>query len=113
MKTSPIGQQAETAVADFLMKKGYKILHHNWKTVVCEIDLVAKKGDVVYFIEVKYRSSPVQGSGFEYIGPQKLKKMNFAAQVWIQNNRWDGDYRLLAAQVQGLNFENIEIIEID
>ena len=113
MKTSVVGQRAETAVADYLLENGYKILGRNWKTAVCEIDIVAIKGDVVYLTEVKYRSSSAQGGGFDYIGPQKLKQMNFAARVWTQNNHFRGDYRLMAAEVSGLNFENIEIIELD
>ena len=113
MKTSAVGQQAEAAVADYLAENGYKIVSRNWKTAVCEIDIVAKKDDVVYLAEVKYRSSPAQGGGFDYIGPQKLKQMDFAARVWTQNNHFSGDYRLMAAEVSGLNFENIEIIELD
>jgi putative endonuclease len=113
MRTSSVGRQAEAAVADFLMENGYKILDRNWKTAVCEIDVVAKKEGSVYFIEVKYRSSPAQGSGFEYVGPQKQRKMDFAARVWCQNNDYYGDCQLLAAEVSGLDFKDIEIIEIE
>lgn len=113
MRTSAIGQGAETAVARHLAKDGYKILARNWKTKICEIDIVAQKGEIIYFIEVKYRAGEDQGSGFEYIGPKKLQQIGFAARVWCQNNDWEGDYRLLGAEVSGLNFENIELVEID
>jgi len=112
MKTSSVGQLAEAAVADYLLQRGYETVARNWKTPACEIDLVAKKDDVIYFVEVKYRSSETQGGGFDYIGPQKLKQMNFAARVWAQNNRYGGDYQLLAAEVGGLNYENVEVIEL-
>jgi len=113
MRTTSIGQQAESAVAGFLNNDGYQILVRNWKTKICEIDIVAKKGQIVYFIEVKYRASLSQGSGFEYIGPQKLNRLRFAARVWSQQYNWDGDYRIIGAEVTGINHENIELVEIE
>ena len=73
---------------------------------------MSQKDKVVYFTEVKYRSSAAQGSGFEYVAYQKLKRMNFAAEVWIKTYNWTGDYRLLAAAVSGLDCENIELAEL-
>lgn len=112
MATTTIGRQAETAVADYLKRQGYKILAQNWKTPRCEIDIVAVNHKTAYLVEVKYRSADAQGSGFEYIGPQKLKQMRFAAKVWEQEFGWPGDIELLAAEVSGVDFENIELIEI-
>jgi Holliday junction resolvase-like predicted endonuclease len=115
MKTTSIGQAAEEAVAEGLRKHGFKILNRNWKTRVCEIDIVAAKQKVVYFVEVKFRSGIAQGSGLDYIGPQKLKRLHFAAQVWVQNFKWDGDYRLLGASVisDGGNFKLEELVELE
>lgn len=73
MKTTFIGKRAESRVADFLKNKGFKILAQNWRTKVCEIDVIAQKDKVAYFVEVKYRSSEKQGDGLEYITPKKTK----------------------------------------
>lgn len=113
MKTSAIGQSAETAVAYHLAQNGYKILAQNWKTVICEIDVVAGKDDIIYFVEVKYRAGAEQGSGLEHITPQKLNQIKFAVRVWCQNHSWDGDCRILGAEVSGLAYENIDLVEID
>ncbi len=107
------GHQAEAAVAANLEGRGYKILGLNWKTKLCEIDVIARKDKIVYFVEVKYRAASGQGSGFEYITPKKLSQMQFAARLWNQTNDWDGDYRLLGAEVSGLDFEIIDLVEID
>ena len=112
MTSTITGQSAEAVVAQKLQKIGYKILFRNWKTAVCEIDIVAKKDDTVYFAEVKYRSGAAQGSGLDYIGPAKLRKMVFAARVWVQAHGWDGDWRLMAADVSGVDFENINLTEV-
>ena len=109
MKTTFIGKRAESRVADHLKSQGFKVLAQNWRTKVCELDVVVQKDEVVYFVEVKYRSSEKQGDGLEYITPKKLKQLYFAAQIWAQESNWEGDYRLLAAAVS----ENkIEIVEI-
>lgn len=115
MKTTQIGNQAEQAVAELLKKQGYKILDRNWKTKVCEIDIVAGRDKVIYFVEVKFRSGQAQGSGLEYIGPQKLHRIHFAAEVWVQAHSYEGDYRLLAVDVGFYGHEFIvnEILEIE
>ena len=107
------GHKAEAAVAGALQERGYKILGLNWKTKLCEIDVIAQKDKIVYFVEVKYRAASGQGSGFEYITPKKLNQMQFAARLWNQTNDWNGDYRLLGAEVSGLNFEHINLVEIN
>ena len=112
-KTSTsIGRQAEAAVADFLNKRGHKIIAQNWRTRQCEIDIVAQKDKTVYFVEVKYRASDGQGGGAEYVTAAKLKQMVFAAEVWVSQNDWTGDWQLLVADVSGNNFEQIELIEV-
>ena len=100
-------------MASLLEQAGFEIIDRNWKTRVCEIDVIAEKDKIIYFVEVKYRSSKAQGSGFEYIASQKLKKMNFAAEVWRQTHNWNGGYRLMAAAVSGSGCENIELVEIE
>ena len=112
MKTTEQGQTAEKAVAYLLEQEGHQIISRNWRTKVCEIDIVSTKDNVVYFTEVKYRSAAAQGSGFEYVAYQKLKRMSFAANVWIQTNMWSGDYRLQAAAVSGPDCQNIELVEL-
>jgi uncharacterized protein (TIGR00252 family) len=110
MKTTFIGKDAESRIADFLKANKFKILAQNWRTRVCEIDIVARKDKIVYFVEVKYRSSEKQGSGLEYITPKKLQQVHFAAEIWNQQNDWEGDYRILGAEVTD---DKIKIVEID
>lgn len=113
MTKTATGRNAESAVADYLVGEGYKILDKNWRNRWCEIDLIAQKDKITYFIEVKYRLSDTYGSGFEYITPQKRRQVTFAAEFWAAQNKWGGDSRLLAAEVTGINFENIHLVEID
>ncbi len=113
MKTTELGLKAESAVIDMLEDRDFEVIDRNWKTKVCEIDIIAKKSGCIYFVEVKYRSSTAQGDGFEYIAGQKIKRMSFAAEVWRQKYDWQGDYLLMAAAVSGLNCEQIELLELN
>lgn len=111
MKHNDDGQYAEEKAAEFLSNNGYKILDRNWKTRQCEIDIVAKKNSCVYFVEVKYRTTSSQGTGFEYITDVKLRQMSFAAEYWVVKNRWEGEFVLSGMSVSGTGFD-IEFIEV-
>lgn len=99
------GHQAEKYAAQNLEAKGYEIVALNWRTRYCEIDIVAKKKKVLYFIEAKYRKNSAQGSGFDYITAKKLEQMQFAARMWVAEHDWQGDYSLGAIEVSGPQFE--------
>ena len=50
MATTTIGRQAEAAVANYLENDGFEMLEKNWRTKICEIDIVAKKNGIVYLV---------------------------------------------------------------
>lgn len=95
------GRKAEEAAAKFLKKNGHKVLAQNWRTRLCEIDLITTKGGITYFVEVKYRQNSAHGDGLDYITPAKLKQMTFAAENWLASSNAPGDYRLAAIAVSG------------
>lgn len=95
------GHDAEKDAAEYLCQHGYKITDLNWKTRYCEIDIVAEKDKTAWFVEVKSRKNNNQGYGYEYLTPKKLQQMNFAAELWVQSNSWNGDYRLAAISIDG------------
>lgn len=107
------GQAAEDAVAEYLKTQGFKVLNRNWKTKICELDIVARKKDIVYFVEVKYRQSDDQGGGLEHITVQKLNQLKFAARIWNQDHNFEGDYRIIGAEVSDTDFAAINLVEID
>lgn len=110
MKHNEGGKEAEEHVTEYLQSMGYKIVDRNWKTRQCEIDIVACKKKCMYFVEVKYRMSSEQGTGFEYITKAKLQQMAFAARYWVAVNKWEGEYTLSGASVFGDSFA-IDFIE--
>ncbi len=97
--TTSIGRGAEDRVAQYLKKKGWKVLDQNWRNRWCEIDVIASEGNRVIFVEVKYRARQYQGDGFEAVTGKKLERMARAAEAWVQSNHWEGEYELVVASV--------------
>ncbi len=104
MTTFDTGRRAEAAAAEFLQLKGFRIVAQNWRTRLCEIDIVAQRGSELCFCEVKYRRTARQGTGLDYITPKKLHQMRFAAESWVHAHGWQGEYQLAAIEVSGPDF---------
>lgn len=113
MTTFDTGRKAEAVAAAFLERRGCQIIHQNWRTRWCEIDIIARQQHTVYFYEVKYRLHARQGSGIDYITPRKLGQMRFAAEFWLAKHSWNGDCQLCAIEVSGHQFQVTRAVKID
>lgn len=104
--TTLVGERGETAVCEYLMRLGHEIVMRNFKTRMCEIDIVSVCDGKIYFTEVKYRKSDVRGGGLLAITPEKIKRMKFAAEVFLKYyKRYQVYDPLLAvAEVSGEDF---------
>jgi uncharacterized protein (TIGR00252 family) len=111
MSTVSTGRRAEAAAAAFLEQKGCTIVARNWRTRMCEIDIIARRGNTFYFCEVKYRRHAAQGTGLDYITPKKLQQMRFAAESWVHANAYSGDYQLVAIEVSRPDFRIIGVVK--
>lgn len=111
MSTTITGRKAEAAASVYLEMRGYKIIELNFRRPRCEIDIVATKDGVVFFVEVKYRRSDAQGGGLEAITTTKLKQMTYAAEVWVQECKWPGAYQLAAIELTGAEFTVMSFID--
>ncbi len=75
------GRRAETLAAWYLRLKGYRILARRYRTPVGEIDLIARRGRLVAFVEVKQRPSDVEGA--EAITATSRRRIARAASAWL------------------------------
>ncbi|HVW23399.1 MAG TPA: YraN family protein [Candidatus Saccharimonadales bacterium] len=104
MKSTETGHKAERAAKVYLEMRGYQILEQNWRRPAAEIDLIACKDNIIYFVEVKYRRTLDQGGGLEAITPSKLKHMQRAAYLWVAEEKWRGDFSLAVVELAGPTF---------
>lgn len=105
--TTNIGSQAENAVCEFLVQRRHTIVVRNFKTKICEIDVVSTRGDKIYFTEVKYRRNNVRGGGLAAVTKEKREQMRLAAEVFFKMRVKYADYQpvLAVAQVTDEQFE--------
>lgn len=99
--TKYIGDLAEDEACKYLENNNYKVIDRNWRTKYCEIDIVAVKNKVIYFVEVKYRRKDNQGGGLEAVNATKQKQMTFAAEIWLSNNSLYQDAFLAVISLNG------------
>lgn len=91
-KPRNLGEEGEHRAAKALRKAGYKILERNAKLGRYEIDIIAREGDTVAFVEVKTRRSSEPVPPEENVGWQKQQHINRAADIWIARNGDEGTY---------------------
>lgn len=85
-----LGAWGESEAARFLETLGYSIVERNVRTRYGELDIVARDGSVLVFVEVRTKSKATHGHPFETIGPRKQKKLIGMAR-WYLHARNIGD----------------------
>ena len=124
-KEESFGARGETLAAEYLEKKGYKILDRNYKNDrgkrLGEIDIVARKDGKIVFVEVKTRSlenyeSTLPEANITYA---KLRKLAKIGQIYIKAHKlWDKPYQFdavsiwLSADYKDAKIKHIESIFI-
>lgn len=84
-----IGNLGEEYTVRFLRSKGCEILARNFTVRGGELDIVAKKGDILHIVEVKTRKPDPLSSGAEAITPKKIANVVRAASEYIARNEID------------------------
>ena len=87
------GAFGEGEAAKFLRKNKYEIIASGYYSRFGEIDLIAKKGNTVVFVEVKTRKNASFAKAFEAVDRSKIQKIKATAQMWMTQNDKDYDYR--------------------
>ncbi len=96
----------EKIIANFLIKKWFKIINKNYTIRWWEIDLIAEKNWVIHFVEVK--QSDIINNFQEYITKSKISALKRAAQKRIASNKWDWAYQFDLALISNNNIDYIE-----
>lgn len=91
MNKRQTGTIYEQRAAGYLRRHGYRILQCNYFCPLGEIDLVAKEGAYLVFVEVKYRSSSRMGEGQCAVDARKQRRISRAAQYYLmEHHAWEG-----------------------
>ncbi len=90
---SEIGQLGEELASSYLTEKGYEILERNWRWSKSELDIIAKKDEVLVFVEVKAKSYTYYGDPAESIGPKKERMIYEGAAAYMRQVAHEWEFR--------------------
>lgn len=107
------GKRGEELAVAYLKSKGYRIIERNYKCLFGEIDIVAKEGNTVVFVEVKSRKSEDFGDPQTAVGWEKKRKISRIALKYLDEKQlYPCDARFDVVAVKMLPAGNtIELIQ--
>mgnify|MGYP001593594365 CR=1 FL=1 len=96
-----LGDIGENVACEFLKRRGFKIMERNYLKKWGEIDIIAKKSDLIHFVEVKSVSGSVSDVTLrdnyrpeDNMHPWKLKRLSRAMQTYLLEKKLDCDWQL-------------------
>jgi len=88
-----LGKKGEIIAQEYLIEQGYHILKTNWRFGKAEIDIIAKKEDLIVVIEVKTRSSEHYGKPEIFVNKKKMKLLLEAINHYVEENNYENEIR--------------------
>ncbi|MBY0426000.1 MAG: YraN family protein, partial [Cytophagales bacterium] len=87
------GKKGEDLAVRFLTTRGYEMLERNYRFGRSEIDIIARLGEMVVFVEVKFRKSDLYGHPEESISDKKIDQIKLASDQYVFQKNWHGPIR--------------------
>lgn len=78
-----LGREGEAQAALFLETRGYRIVARNVRVDRIEIDLIARRGGLLVFVEVKSRRASSHGDAAEAVDERKQRRIRRGANAWL------------------------------
>lgn len=95
------GSVGESAAANYLRRKRYKIVEQNYSCRFGEIDIIAQKGEYIVFVEVKARKNESFAMAREHVTYAKQQRIIKTAMLWLQQNETELQPRFDVIEVIG------------
>lgn len=79
------GLEGEELAARFLERQGFNLIARRYRSRAGEVDLIARRGKMLYFVEVKYRPQGRLGTGIRAVTPDKRRRLKLTARHYLAN----------------------------
>ncbi len=103
-----LGNIGEMKSCEYLESVGYLIIEKNFRCAFGEIDIIAKREDIICFVEVKTRASSSYGEPQESVNPQKIARIRNTASYYLELknlNSFDVSFDVISIKVSGKNLQ--------
>ena len=104
-----IGAGREKMAGQYLVSQGYDILEYNFYSRYGEVDIVARHGEYLVFVEVKYRKSLTAGHPFEAVTMQKQRAICKVATYYMKKHGLE--YMPVRFDVVGIIGEDVQVLQ--
>lgn len=85
--THAVGASAEDRAAAFLQRHDYVIVERNYRVKAGELDVIARDGEILCFVEVRSRRDASHGHAAEMVGPAKQRQVARVAALYLELRR--------------------------
>ena len=106
--THALGRRGEDRAVAYLRTHGYRIVERNFRCKLGELDVIAREGDALVFVEVRTRSSGGRGGALEMIDATKQRQVARVASYYLARRRLES--ATCRFDVVGITGERIELI---
>ncbi|MCR4918026.1 MAG: YraN family protein [Alphaproteobacteria bacterium] len=110
MNSYKTGLFSEYIARIFLIMHGFRILSKRYitgrNTHRAEIDIIAKRGNLIIFVEVKHRKT--LHAAWDAISQKQIYRLRLAAETFLTQKRWQGDARFDVIAVHGWHLDWIK-----
>lgn len=104
-----MGASAESDAVAALLAADYAILARNWRCDVGELDVVARDGDVLVFVEVRYRADAEHGHAALMVTPAKRRRVSRVARAFLAlEHPWFDEVRFDVVAITGTEIDIIQ-----
>lgn len=122
-KHNEIGKMGEEIACKWLISHGFTIIQQNYSKKYGEIDIVARETSIIHLIEVKsvsygtkedldYAVSHETWRPEENVHNDKQRKLKNAIQVWLIENKYEGDWQIDILSVQMVPREKYSLVKL-
>jgi Holliday junction resolvase-like predicted endonuclease len=95
---------AEKSSRSYLEMRGFEVLELNWGLSKSKIDIIAKKTDMVYFVEIKYYANLNEPNFIDPLTQSKVDRYNTSAEAWTNESKYSGKFTFASIELAGPNF---------
>ena len=107
-----LGKKGEQLAVDFLLKNNYEIIERNYRFDKAEVDIIAKKKDILAIVEVKTRSTADFGDPQDFVKPKQIQRLVKAVDEYVTVNDLDVEVRFdiiaIVKEGKGFKIEHLE-----
>ena len=105
-----VGAAYEKRAGEYLKSQGYHILEYNYRCRIGEIDIVARQGGYLVFVEVKYRADNAAGNPLEAVTAAKQRTISKVASYYCLTHGY-GTYTPCRFDVAAILDKQIKVIQ--